>query len=99
MPRPSSASSFPGLLREEAVDDIRVSAIIQSGNGTVRLVPLHWVASATRWETTGNDRLPIELGAERETIEWSQNKNTLNLGGPTPTDRKPKDAQGVRERS
>ena len=41
-----------------------------------------------RWETTGNDRLPIELGAgtRRIDIEWSQNKNTLNLGGPTPTD-------------
>jgi Putative Flp pilus-assembly TadE/G-like len=76
---------LPGLPgANEATDDIRVNAIIQNGNGT-STVPLHWVAANNRWETTGTDRLPIELGqgTRRIDIEWSQRKNTLDMGGAT----------------
>ena len=50
----------------------------------------HFTGSAPnkRWETTGTDRLPIELGAgtRRIDIEWSQRRNnsTLDMGGADP---------------
>jgi Putative Flp pilus-assembly TadE/G-like len=60
-------------------NDIRVNAVIQNGNGT-STVPLHWVDTTGRWETTGADRLPIDLGqgTRRIDIEWSQRRGTLN---------------------
>jgi hypothetical protein len=80
------AVELPGLPgANEAVDDIRVNAVIENGNGTSS-VPLHWVAANDRWETTGNDRLPIDLGqgTRRIDIRWSQRRNTLDMGGATP---------------
>jgi hypothetical protein len=82
------AVELPGLPGvNEVTDDIRVNAVIQNGNGTTS-VPLHWVAANSRWETTGNDRLPIELGqaTRRIDIEWSQRSNTLDMGGATPAE-------------
>ena len=56
-------------------------------------VALHWVAGATRrWETTGTDRLPIELaaGTRQIDIEWSQRKNTRSTwAAPRPRRARP----------
>jgi hypothetical protein len=72
---------FDGTNEANDLNDMSVTALIQDGNGTSS-VPLHWVAANARWETTGTDRLPIELsaGTRRIDISWSQRKNTLDIG-------------------
>jgi hypothetical protein len=77
------AVDLPGFEGADAATNSKsVEAVIHSGNGT-ESVDLHWVAATGRWETTGTDRLPIELGegTQKIDIEWEQAKGTLDLGG------------------
>ena len=88
-----SMPGFNGTLAAPNQNDMSVVARIQNANGTPD-TNLHWVAYATgprapgRWETTGNDRVPIELAAGTRVIDllWEQKKGTLDLGpGPATT--------------
>jgi hypothetical protein len=62
-----------------------VTAKIAFGNNTHN-VSLHWVAADGRWETTGTDRLDIELaqGTRKIDIDWEQKRDTLDMGGAQP---------------
>ena len=61
--------------------------MIHSGNGTSRCASLGRGDQAV-WETTGTDRLPIDLGVGSQPldIEWVQRKNFLDMGGATPAE-------------